>query len=701
MKSRCLKSQAGYALLLTLLAFMGMGGIVAAGFTQEVRQQVEDERFQHNARVLREAKQALLMYAYSYAVNNPPDRGPGRLPCPDTSNNGSPNTAFNCVSGTPIVGRIPWNDPDMNLYDIRDASNERLWYAVSQNFAHSISPVTADVINSDTAGTITIHDQSGAIRYDNGIEGIAAVIIAPGPEIDRNGTAQNRAADINNPIHFLDLFGALDNSDFVNGDVITPSANGFVLGPIFDANGDVIVNDQMILITADEVKAVAEKATLATYENAIDQYQLNTWGAGVERYPWLNAYTDIASLDIYYVDVLSGKTAGRVPFINYYVDHDSHTLITDLLVTYDIELNLDDSAVDVLDQTYINAFSAAISGSTLDISASNLLFDDRHFDGSFDGVNTDDTGTLISTTSAGHPASVTSGGTVTVTRYFWDGCPTCPQLEDGWEVCPASIVVPIETDCAMNPAGTAFVPFTGWINHADVKIRVVTMDFVLDAEFVHEFLYTAIPATVPIYTPADAVNNARFNKDLGSSVSELSVGITSDATDPIKFIDAFSVTYCEQDNDVVNDFNTVLTGNPNAGTAWCTAPVLAFSNPTLLQLDIEADYYPELPIWVKLNNWNDSILMAYSDDHKPGDTADCAANPPCLTVDHSFDGTSTDDVSILVAAGSIPADSLGLEIIFDGPNNVPDEQRNLPPEDVLFDARPAAGNDVILVLDEI
>jgi len=682
-------------LLLTLLALMGLGGVVVAGFSQEARQQVEHERYLHNQRVLKEAKQALLMYAYNYAVNNPPDRGPGRLPCPDTDNDGSADSSFNCIFGSAMVGRFPWKDADMNLYDIRDASNEELWYAVSQNFANSISPVTADIINSDTAGTITIHDQSGAIRYDNSVEGIAAVIIAPGPEIDRDGTAQNRAADINDPANFLDLFGPFDNSDFVNGDVITPSANGFVLGPIFDANGDVIVNDQLILITADEVKAMAEKATLATYENAIDQYQLNTWGAGIELYPWLNAYTDIPlvlpGLDIY--NVVPGKTAGRVPFINYYVDHDSHTLITDLLVTYDIELNLIDTAADVLDQSYINAFSDAISGNTLDVSGSNLSFDDKWFDSSNDGDSSDNKGTLISTTSAGHPASVTSGGTVTVTRYFWDEI-----ASNGWEVCPPS-VVPAETDCART--GAAFVPFTNWGVHDDIKIRIVTMDFVLDEEFVLEFDYATIPATVPSYTPADAVNNARFTQDLGSSVSELSAGVTSDATDNIKFIDSFSVSYCEQDNDVTNAYNAFYNSTDDTGTAWCTAPILDYSNPTMLQLDIEADYYPELPLWVKLNNWNDSILMAYSDDHKPGDTADCAANPPCLTVDHSFDGISTDDVSILVAAGSIPADSPGLETIFEGANNVPDEQRNVTPEDVIFDARPAAGNDVMLVLDEI
>ena len=253
-----LKNQAGFVLLLTLIGIMGLAGVVVVGFTQEARQRVEQDRFLHNQRVLAEAKDALLMYAYQYAVNNP-GRGPGRLPCPDTSNSNTPNPTFDCVIGTGVVGRFPWNAGGMNFHEVKDASGEKLWYAVSENFANTRSVPANDVVNSDTTGTITIHDQTGAIRHDNSLGEIAAVIIAPGPEIDRNGVTQNRAADINDPANFLDLFGAFDNSDFVN---TIPTANGFIIGPIVGTNGDVIVNDQMILITAEEVTAMAEKAVL-------------------------------------------------------------------------------------------------------------------------------------------------------------------------------------------------------------------------------------------------------------------------------------------------------------------------------------------------------------------------------------------------------------------------------------------------------
>ena len=83
------KQQRGYVLMITLLMFMGIGGAVLASFTKEARRDLEERKYQHNQRVLAEAKQALLMYAYNYpeiaATFNGTIRGPGRLPCPDTS----------------------------------------------------------------------------------------------------------------------------------------------------------------------------------------------------------------------------------------------------------------------------------------------------------------------------------------------------------------------------------------------------------------------------------------------------------------------------------------------------------------------------------------------------------------------------------------------------------------------------------------
>jgi len=160
MKRNSPTRQSGYALILMVLALMGVGGIVVAGFTQEARKELEHQRYLHNERVLKEAKQALLQYTYNYPVTA--GNGPGRLPCPDTDDDGIPNATALCGGANGIVGRFPWAEPEMNFYDARDASGQRLWYAVSSRFANS----GAVTINSGTQGSITIQDRSGALLHD-------------------------------------------------------------------------------------------------------------------------------------------------------------------------------------------------------------------------------------------------------------------------------------------------------------------------------------------------------------------------------------------------------------------------------------------------------------------------------------------------------------------------------------------------------
>jgi len=179
MNRRPPKNQFGYALLVFMLAIMGAGGLLLVGFSEGMLDAAESKKFEHNKRVLKEAKQALLQSAYNYPVTNN-GFGPGRLPCADTDNDGIPN----CGS---TFGRLPWAQQNLNLYDIRDADGQRLWYAVSSSFRPQ-----AGSINSDTSGTITLRDQLGNVIYDGSNPGgltqygIAAVIIAPGAPIVRN-----------------------------------------------------------------------------------------------------------------------------------------------------------------------------------------------------------------------------------------------------------------------------------------------------------------------------------------------------------------------------------------------------------------------------------------------------------------------------------------------------------------------------------
>jgi len=88
MKPLNLKYQGGVVLIIFMLGLMGIGGFLLVGYSQGILKQVEVSKTQHNTRVLNEAKQALLQFAYNYPVLSTPSIGPGRLPNADTDNDG-------------------------------------------------------------------------------------------------------------------------------------------------------------------------------------------------------------------------------------------------------------------------------------------------------------------------------------------------------------------------------------------------------------------------------------------------------------------------------------------------------------------------------------------------------------------------------------------------------------------------------------
>jgi len=658
MRANSINSQRGYVLLLVVLMFMGIGGVVLAGFTQQARDELDEQRYARNQRVLEQAKQALLMFAYNYPQSN--NRGPGRLPCPDHDDDGFVDFPLVCDT----VGRFPWRDPRLNIQQTVDASGETLWYAVSDSFDNE----AGSIVNSDTAGSITLIDQSGGILYDGAAAGIAAVIIAPGPVVkrdeDANGTyefTQLRATGAQqiDPRNYLDTFNGFDNSVFTNDESDT-NDDGFILGPVYDnAENKIVVNDQIMIVTADEVIAMAEKAVLEAYKLALDVYELNVpVTAGFYGNPWLNAYDDTTDLDIY--DAQPGRTMGRVPFLNYYTDHDAqHDVITDLQIGFDITLTYTAMADnnDGFDPTYIDVFGPLFTGfpagpQSVDISGANVSFGKITFDGLTDD-NGDDVGTLISQTGA--TATVTTPVSNTVDRYFWDGDGgLLPQ--NGWELCP--FVAGDGTDCALNPAGTAFVAFTDWNNHADIRVRLVRLSLEVDPDFVVELDYNPAPTINYDSAPTGAAN-ARFTATYtAAGVTDMSV-VDAVETNIRNFIDLTVVT-CDQDNNVASGLNLYDLGNEDAGTVLCALDLVTNASYTLNnQFVITADYYPEVPLWVADNEWDDSVMMIYTPEYRPGGTGACSLEDgdtgtgmadDCLVMTN-LGGANNNIISLLVMAG--------------------------------------------------
>ena len=472
------KNQNGFALLIFLVMMMGIGGVVLVGFGQNALKQVEAKRFEHNKRVLEEAKQALLQFAYNYPVTN--GRGPGRLPCPDTNDSGTPNSTTYCkfLATGGQVGRFPWDDPRMNFYDARDASGERLWYAVSENFANTPD----QVINSGSTGTITLVDQTGNIIFDGNGAGIAAVIIAPGAAL----AGQDRNTGPDDPANFLDAFNGFDNSLFWNSES-NDDHDGFILGPVFDpVQNTNVINDQFIIITAAEVIEMAEKATLQAYHDSINDYLSNT-----NVYPWLDDYstTDLTEFD---ADI--NTIRGRVPSIfgQYFA---ANTPATEPIIS-DLELSFE-----------------VAGGVRLKFEIPASAVPDIFFDTA---------GDLSTSFASGY----------SFTRYYWEGhlTQTTTLPVDGiWEMCP--FAAGTEEDCNQDALGN----FIGGTTSA-VWLQVMKLTVAFDPlgsgpfRFPYSDLqpFTVAPSN-PQYFPAKINKQAYIEAEYNNNSNYLTVNYEYDA----------------------------------------------------------------------------------------------------------------------------------------------------------------------------
>jgi hypothetical protein len=286
---------------------------------------IEHER--KNSEVLAQARDALIGYAASVQVdfsvcgmsgNN--CARIGDLPCPDKTGNGIAANSCGDAGGSNQglrLGRLPWKT--LGLPDLRDASGEQLWYAVSNNYKEKnrtvcTSPGLAGCLNSDTQGTITVRGTDGSVINDGStMSGVVAVVIAPGSVLTRQDgtTLQDRSpGGMNLSTNYLDIatIGTIteDNADFIDGD----STNGFIQGQVKDANGNVIVNDQILTITQDSIMQPVQKRVAAEVKQCLIGYAKVPQNKG--RYPWASTVSSLSPPS--YADK-ADYVFGRIPDI--------------------------------------------------------------------------------------------------------------------------------------------------------------------------------------------------------------------------------------------------------------------------------------------------------------------------------------------------------------------------------------------------
>lgn len=218
------------------------------------------QRQQGTLEALAQARQALIAWSVMQGdVGTDSYHRPGTLPCPDTnffSAIDSGNASGSCSSaGGTSIGRLPWKS--LGVDRLRDAQGETLWYAVSDKFRNP--NLNAAAINSDTKGSLLLYAADGSTLSTPAGEELAAVIFAPGPPL----SGQNRGALPNAASSYLDAFDGKNNAN---------AAGPFVMGPVKDASGNVLVNDLAIGITARELIAAVEQRALNEAQNALKEY---------------------------------------------------------------------------------------------------------------------------------------------------------------------------------------------------------------------------------------------------------------------------------------------------------------------------------------------------------------------------------------------------------------------------------------------
>ncbi|MAY03562.1 MAG: hypothetical protein CMQ38_11385 [Gammaproteobacteria bacterium] len=243
--SRAINKQQGAALLLIMMIVIITGSsLVLATANYQNRRQAEQL---NTLQDMYYAKEALIAYAIQHD-DNYPGQGPGRLPCPDTDNDGEAETACNDTVEQ-YLGRLPEfvTLPSGSRYNISDTNagiDQQFWYAVTPAF-HMTG--TLAKLNTTTNPFFTIDsvgDADGDAYNDT-----VAVIFAPGEAIDGQTRVSNDADD------YLEN----GNEEGIN----------FVRNNAADAAN---FNDQIVTITRSEIISASALKTAIEIKNLLDNY---------------------------------------------------------------------------------------------------------------------------------------------------------------------------------------------------------------------------------------------------------------------------------------------------------------------------------------------------------------------------------------------------------------------------------------------
>ncbi len=184
------------------------------------------------------AKDALISYAVTYADNYPltDPAGPGHLICPDTNNDGLPDSPC----GPNAIGRLPRSitlpsGSSFLLSDHDSGIDQQFWYALSNVFRNN----PAGIVNSSIPGSLSLDGQTDVV----------AVIIAPGPSFSGQSRRSNNAAD------YLEA--------------------GNVTGPAFVTTASGEFNDRVLAVRRSEMMPLITGRVAGEIKKHLDIYHIS------------------------------------------------------------------------------------------------------------------------------------------------------------------------------------------------------------------------------------------------------------------------------------------------------------------------------------------------------------------------------------------------------------------------------------------
>lgn len=254
MASVCLYRTRGAALILLVLALALAFTTLLLTSMGKGQQQIKADKTTQEA--LRMAREALINSALGFPGDRDLTRRnrPGELLCPDRNLPGSADEGTegvgglsNCTGNAQLFRRLPWKSLGLSQY--KDGYGEPLWYMVLAPF--EAQPNTTP-LNSNTLPTTNLRAfaDTGRIELGSVANPVIAIVFAPGPALA--GQNRDTAARQNSPANYLESV-APPNSTAAFDNANTNPAIQRVTGPIKDAAGNVVLNDQFVVIRRDDI----------------------------------------------------------------------------------------------------------------------------------------------------------------------------------------------------------------------------------------------------------------------------------------------------------------------------------------------------------------------------------------------------------------------------------------------------------------